>query len=791
MESVDLPFDDWLLLAGSPADTGLHFVGTFDRRITFYSQQVRALRLVHALSKSDKLKPSDTIAVVGAGAAGVTAALGLALLGNDVTLYDPATSILQLQSASPRLLHPHIYEWPELGSLDDRAGLPFLDWVAGTGGEVCSRLKADFDAANARLTNLSFKDSHSLSSVEKVDARWRLGLSTNAAMDFRQFDHVILAIGFGNEIPCGSAKPVHYWKQNSVGSTAAEPLSPATYIVSGNGDGGLTDLLNLLVENFEHVGFTKQFLDYFSNDTLRAETESAYAGISAGGDLEAAFTARLLPLFTELNVIDRIGQMLRADRQVTINSLGPLFAAGQAAQLNQVMAFAVLAAATHVDRPVGRSSGQVTDATGNDGAFQVAGLSVDGVSLTQTFQHVVLRHGPDRADRYKPAGSHFETYRTHILELLAARPELVVPPVLAPDTYEFFEVLRMNKLEDHASRLASEANAESAKSTLFLGIDRATRLPVEQGRQRLLDVADQCERLASNVSLHLAASPSTMPAFDDIVRLARASGGRITLSTLPEWLGAWQKTAPAIGTAPSAASHYPCSTLAIDGLDAAIDACLLRLLDQRIQAALANHNCETLGPINPTITAAIAPTWTTWHASLNADKALLGAFLSWLASVEQHTRTVWTGDHDRIPQLATALIMMLATHHGEALEPALVERGNLKFSLNALALGSGCEMVGQQPISVWDQPDQWGVDALILSGSSEIEVSDPPGRIFDAGKFGLGMTTARRVRPVVIRNDKHWRARLTEDLTTWRTAIETEFAALRDRQDQELQELTK
>ena len=266
--------------------------------------------------------------MVGAGAAGVTAALGLALLGNDVTLYDPATSILQLQSASPRLLHPHIYEWPELGSLDDRAGLPFLDWVAGTGGEVCSRLKADFDAANARLTNLSFKDSHSLSSVEKVDARWRLGLSTNAAMDFRQFDHVILAIGFGNEIPCGSAKPVHYWKQNSVGSTAAEPLSPATYIVSGNGDGGLTDLLNLLVENFEHVGFTKQFLDYFSNDTLRAETESAYAGISAGGDLEAAFTARLLPLFTELNVIDRIGQMLRADRQVTINSLGPLFAAG-------------------------------------------------------------------------------------------------------------------------------------------------------------------------------------------------------------------------------------------------------------------------------------------------------------------------------------------------------------------------------------------------------------------------------------------------------------------------------
>jgi hypothetical protein len=50
------PFDDWLVSAGNPADSGLYFVGTFDRRITFYSQQVRALRLVHALTRLGKLK---------------------------------------------------------------------------------------------------------------------------------------------------------------------------------------------------------------------------------------------------------------------------------------------------------------------------------------------------------------------------------------------------------------------------------------------------------------------------------------------------------------------------------------------------------------------------------------------------------------------------------------------------------------------------------------------------------------------------------------------------------------
>jgi hypothetical protein len=100
-------------------------------------------------------------------------------------------------------------------------------------------------------------------------------------------------------------------------------------------------------------------------------------------------------------------------------------------------------------------------------------------------------------------------------------------------------------------------------------------------------------------------------------------------------------------------------------------------------------------------------------------------------------------------------------------------------------------MVGQQPIAIWDQPDQWGVDALILSGSAEVEVMDLPGRILDGGRPGMGMAAARRVRPVVIRNDKQWRARLTEDLAAWRTAVEAEFVALRDRQDKELEELSK
>jgi hypothetical protein len=98
--------------------------------------------------------------------------------------------------------------------------------------------------------------------------------------------------------------------------------------------------------------------------------------------------------------------------------------------------------------------------------------------------------------------------------------------------------------------------------------------------------------------------------------------------------------------------------------------------------------------------------------------------------------------------------------------------------------------LGQYPISIWDQPDQWAVDALILSGSAEVEVLDTLGSVLDGGKQAVGMTAARRVRPVVIRNDKYWRRYLAGDLASWKDVVEKEFAAWRSRQDTALKEIS-
>ena len=336
----------------------------------------------------------------------------------------------------------------------------------------------------------------------------------------------------------------------------------------------------------------------------------------------------------------------------------------------------------------------------------------------------------------------------------------------------------------------SAASVANAKATLVIGVDPAAHVPIEQGSRRLVDVAAQCERLATNLVVHLAAAPAEYSSIGGY-RLSGASGGRIILVAGPDGFAGWRAILPTVAAAPAAISHYPAVALAVADLSESIDACLLRLLDERVKSVLASHDCETLGAVNETIAGAIGPTWAAWRAALDADTSLRADFLRWLANVEQHEHSPWDGDHARIPHLATALVMMLATHHGEPLEPASVDRVNLQFNKNAVALGSGCQMVDQKPIAIWDQPDQWGVDALILSGSAEVEVMDPPGRVLDGGRPGMGMAAARRVRPVVIRNDKHWRSRLTGDLVDRRAAVQAEFAALRARQDKELEELAK
>lgn len=790
MSNAVLPFAHWIDCARDPNDPNqerLYFLGTFDRRITFYSQQVRALRLAHALDATGAILPSHSVAVVGAGAAGTTIAMALALMGHDVTLYDPADDILHLQSGSDRLLHPHIYEWPRVGSLDDQAGLPILDWTAGSGAEVCASLQQSFGSALGRLSaKLRFARRHRLERLERHNGDWRLTLKHEGADIHRIKQHVVLCIGFGAERECGGVIPTDYWKQNAIGTNANEPEAPAKYLVSGNGDGGLTELLRLLITNFEHVAFTRSFLGMFSGNALRKAADLSFEGVAVGDDLEASFQLHLRPILEENGILDRLAPLLRHDRHVTVNSSGPLYAAAKASQLNQCMVFALLETAKRKELPVVRSLGHMDNVEPAAGGGMTAVGIADGASpVTTVFKHVIARHGPAKAARYKAADAFYAAHEAYMEALFKAHPEFADPPELTPETYDRFSLLAIDALYDPASRAGALANFHQQKATIHLEVDAAANVVVERGDVRLSEIADQAEQLAEQMTVHLDLAPGKLAIAKDLVRLCRASNGRVRLQTQSVHQGEWLKFSDQIISAIAAPSRYRSHELHVPALGVAIDACLGRLLHDRLEQIFQSGICPTIGDVDATLLSHISATWANWQATLEGNETLREHVFRLLAHIDTANQASWSGDHSLLDKLASAMLMMLATHHGRPLTLSTAERGNMTFDTDAIALGTGCELIGGRLLAdAWTEAQHWGVDALIISSSAEIEIAPAPaGTVLNGGSPSESFSEARQVRPAIIQNDSQWRRRLREDFASWQAAVAAEFDAFRQRQD--------
>lgn len=781
MPTSSLPLEDWIKTATAPGGGGVYFLGAFDRRITFYSQQVRGLRLVYALDAQGLMGEADRIAVVGAGAAGLSFALCAALLGYNVTLFDPADKVLQLQSASSRLLHPHIYEWPDIGSLDKRAGLPLLDWTSSDGGSVCTTLQHEFESALKRLPHLKFQAEHKLVSMERAEADWCLTLDHKGKELTRRFQKVILAMGFGEEIICGAAEPAAYWKPSGVGTSSVEAHSGATYFVSGNGDGGLTDILSLIIQNFEHVSFTREFLLHPSSGALCQTAHDVIASASVGDDLSSVFQMRLHRVIDEHGVIDMLRGLLRKDRVLTINSNGPLFVAGKASLLNQFMVYATLEAAKLEAVTVNYSRGLVGNVEKTATGFSVSGPLLADHSFPSNFEHVILRHGPDRRTRYAPARTSFDLYKAHIESLLTVTPSLAKPPTLEPELFDRFEYIKIQCLMDVASKESLLQQRDLDRCRIIIEIDAAARQLVERGHLSLLDAAQQCERLPFVVTVHLALPPTDLKDAFEMMRLSKASNGRIQLTTVEDHAAAWKVVAPGIVVTTTGDPRFRGRMLDPAFLRDKLDDCFLRLLDVALTTIITSGTCTTLHKVDESIRQEVASTWAFWLASLQISPALRFDFLRWLANIEQGAGQPWSGDHTQLPRMAAALFLMLAAHLGEPLTPASMKRGNLSFSGNAEALGSGCDTVEGGPLTVWDRPDQWGVDALILSGSAEVDVYSPDDTLLNAGSIGHRLCSARRVRPAIIRNDLKWRQKLGGSLANWKQAVQQEFEGWRQR----------
>jgi hypothetical protein len=276
MTDSSTPSPDTILGNYRLPDHPLYLVGIFARGVTVYRQQIRAFNLIWALVQQgilacklqdDAPDPGDrtSIAIIGGGFAGLTAAAALIKKGvhADITIFEQRDTLLPLQHGSDtRWLHPRIYDWPADDSESAVADLPLLNWTAARASDVAAQFLLEWsDLAKPKqdhlfvYCNAQHLQVHECGSGEQgLTIEWvgdirncdgsvrTLHASTGQT---KTFDHVILAVGYGLE----KDNTLSYWRNDTLGQPSlAEPHR--TYLVSGQGDGAMIEVLRLRISQY-------------------------------------------------------------------------------------------------------------------------------------------------------------------------------------------------------------------------------------------------------------------------------------------------------------------------------------------------------------------------------------------------------------------------------------------------------------------------------------------------------------------------------------------------------------
>jgi hypothetical protein len=234
-------------------------LGTFERGVTFYRQQVRALNLIFAFveaKSSDETKiiePGSRIAIIGGGALGLTAATAAVYAGFRVTIFEQQQFLIHLQrGCATRWLHPRFYDWPAVESESRMARLPMLDWAASTAAVVAAELEREVGAlALKRPKDLKVFLETSGLEVARQGTIFEVRCHTARSQEIVPCDAVIYAVGLGTERGVNTAS---YWRNDQLDQTELEFTNgkKVKYVISGIGDGGLVDLFRLTIRNFRH-----------------------------------------------------------------------------------------------------------------------------------------------------------------------------------------------------------------------------------------------------------------------------------------------------------------------------------------------------------------------------------------------------------------------------------------------------------------------------------------------------------------------------------------------------------
>lgn len=386
---------DWLKLLetqfrATPSHS-IYVLGCFAKSVTLYSQQVRGLNLVYGLSKTRALRRGQDVAIIGAGAAGLTAAVAAAYRGAKVTVFDELAGPMQLQQNNrQRWIHPFIYEWPYENDLraerlrEGDARLPLLSWTADYAANVARRITSQWEYLQQSYrieANWCVRDLRiSCRRKGAIDVSWNGGCRAS-------FSLLILALGFGLE-PKRHGQD-SYWAEDDLDGSFRKPRSPHKWLLSGGGDGALTDLMRLSIHRFRQDEILSLFVSYQGIDGLKSALRTIQ---SRSTQMDAQ---QISKQFDDLSIDEELKRLvleqLRKDGpKVVLVTQKPTLYDPRTSILNRL----VLRILNDPRRKTFEHQvGRVTRVSPGRGEYRVR-MRIGKKSVFRSFDRVLLRHGP-------------------------------------------------------------------------------------------------------------------------------------------------------------------------------------------------------------------------------------------------------------------------------------------------------------------------------------------------------------------------------------------------------------
>lgn len=405
---------------------GVYLLGSMEKGVTVYSQQVRAINLTLAMADDLGTNCDRSIAIVGGGIGGMTAAVcALSVLPKcKVMLFERATDLCPLQQGSDsRWLHPHIYEWPDIGSRAPDTQLPYLNWREGRASDVADHLLREFervcdpsDVGNRLSVILGVK--HIRVAAASRSITWIGNRGERAGRYFRSsraegakdtFESVVVAAGFGLERSPEKFVTPSYWRNDQLGQPMLTE-GVRVFIVSGIGDGALIDLFRLTIERFRQ----DRIVDDLFGDQLKMVEErlrQVKARALGGEDLRAIFDEELAELIGP--AVNRLRDRLRKDTSVILHlsgsdesntSIEPLFK-GKSSFLNKLLAFLLYRC----------------------GAFAPSFKKLELLARAHPSAQVICRYGPDSESHLKELFLDWTVVSAAVARLGSEQPQLNRP----------------------------------------------------------------------------------------------------------------------------------------------------------------------------------------------------------------------------------------------------------------------------------------------------------------------------------------------------------------------------